>query len=187
MVALGALRCVCAQRNWWAYLGIREDYGGGGMKAISLWEPWATFMALGLKKNETRHWPTSYRGPLLIHAAKRKMTRAEFKTMRQIIDYKIGMGNLSYGMLYELQYGNVVCQVDLIDCQQIRHEICPKICPSGVSKNWKERAEYYFGNYDYGRFMWVTGNLKQFEDPIPYKGKQGFFNVPDEIIKGALE
>lgn len=41
------------------------------MKAISLWQPWATFIAIGEKWLETRSWSTSYRGPLLIHAAKR--------------------------------------------------------------------------------------------------------------------
>jgi hypothetical protein len=41
------------------------------MKAISLWQPWASAIALGWKKNETRHWSTDYRGPLLIHAAKK--------------------------------------------------------------------------------------------------------------------
>jgi hypothetical protein len=40
------------------------------IKAISLWQPWASLMALGLKRHETRHWPTAYRGPIAIHAAK---------------------------------------------------------------------------------------------------------------------
>lgn len=45
------------------------------MKAISLWQPWATAIALGLKRNETRDWPATsggqrYRGWLAICAAK---------------------------------------------------------------------------------------------------------------------
>ena len=40
------------------------------MKAISLWQPWASAMALGLKRNETRSWETLVRGPIAIHAAK---------------------------------------------------------------------------------------------------------------------
>ena len=43
------------------------------MKAISLWQPWATAIAVGAKRIETRHWPTKHRGPLMIHAAKRKV------------------------------------------------------------------------------------------------------------------
>jgi hypothetical protein len=40
------------------------------MKAITLHQPWATLVAIEQKKIETRSWPTSYRGPLAIHAAK---------------------------------------------------------------------------------------------------------------------
>lgn len=41
------------------------------MKALTLWQPWATLVALGVKTIETRSWSTSYRGPLAIHAAKK--------------------------------------------------------------------------------------------------------------------
>jgi hypothetical protein len=39
------------------------------MKAISLWNPWAYAVPLGLKGVETRSWATNYRGPIAIHAA----------------------------------------------------------------------------------------------------------------------
>lgn len=42
------------------------------MKAISLWQPWATLFATEIKKYETRSWATNYRGPIAIHAAKRR-------------------------------------------------------------------------------------------------------------------
>lgn len=41
------------------------------MKAISLWQPWASLIAAGVKSIETRGWPTNYRGQIAIHAAKR--------------------------------------------------------------------------------------------------------------------
>ena len=40
------------------------------MKALSLWQPWASLMAVGAKHNETRDWPTRYKGELAICAAK---------------------------------------------------------------------------------------------------------------------
>ena len=43
------------------------------MRAISLWQPWASVVALGSKRIETRHWSTGHRGPLAIHAAKRRV------------------------------------------------------------------------------------------------------------------
>ena len=45
------------------------------MKALTVWEPWASLMACGRKNIETRSWPTNYRGPLLICAAKRKVKK----------------------------------------------------------------------------------------------------------------
>lgn len=44
------------------------------MRALTLWQPWAQLVALGVKVIETRSWGTKYRGPLLIHAAARKPT-----------------------------------------------------------------------------------------------------------------
>ncbi len=41
------------------------------MKAISIWQPWASLIAIGAKQIETRSWATGYRGLLVIHAAKR--------------------------------------------------------------------------------------------------------------------
>lgn len=41
------------------------------MKAITLWQPWASLLACGAKGYETRSWATSYRGQIAIHAAKK--------------------------------------------------------------------------------------------------------------------
>lgn len=39
------------------------------MKALTIWQPWASLIACGAKRYETRSWPTKYRGPIAIHAA----------------------------------------------------------------------------------------------------------------------
>lgn len=41
------------------------------MKALTVTEPWATLIAIGAKRIETRSWPTDYRGPVAIHASKK--------------------------------------------------------------------------------------------------------------------
>jgi hypothetical protein len=43
----------------------------GTVKALSLMQPWATWVAIGLKSYDTWPWRTEYRGPLLIHASRR--------------------------------------------------------------------------------------------------------------------
>jgi activating signal cointegrator 1 len=136
------------------------------MKAISLWQPWASTMGFGLKKNETRHWSTLYRGPLLIHAAKRKV-RVPWDIWDIVENNGLNLRHLPYGAL--------ICKVDLIDCQQIGDDNCPL----------QDSLEYKLGNYEHGRFMWITDNLKTVE-PISFKGRQGFFDVPDELVKGLF-
>lgn len=39
------------------------------MKALTVHQPYASLIAIGAKRIETRSWSTSYRGPLAIHAA----------------------------------------------------------------------------------------------------------------------
>jgi ASCH domain-containing protein len=41
------------------------------LKAISIKQPWTNMIASGEKTIETRHWPTKYRGPLLIVSSKK--------------------------------------------------------------------------------------------------------------------
>jgi hypothetical protein len=41
-----------------------------GIKVLTLWQPWATLIAEGVKTIETRSWRTNHRGPLAIHAAR---------------------------------------------------------------------------------------------------------------------
>ena len=43
------------------------------MKAITVWQPWATLLATGKKKCETRSWKTNYRGEVLIHAGRKNV------------------------------------------------------------------------------------------------------------------
>lgn len=129
------------------------------MKAISLWQPWASLMAMGLKKVETRHWPTRYRGPLLIHAAK-KFVPPDSGLIQDLV--KIPLGDLPRGCL--------LCKVELIGCHQVNADNRP----------WE--PECSFGNYEIGRYMWITDNLETF-DPIPFRGSQGIFEVPDDLLK----
>jgi len=55
------------------------------MKAITLWQPWAGFVAAGMKRMETRSWPTGHRGEVAIHASMREMTGAEWERYRDFL------------------------------------------------------------------------------------------------------
>lgn len=41
------------------------------MKVLSIQQPWAELICMGIKDVENRSWPTKYRGNFLIHASKK--------------------------------------------------------------------------------------------------------------------
>ena len=138
------------------------------MKAISLWQPWASAMAFGWKRNETRSWATKYRGPLLIHAAKKIVGWPSIEIQAIFWEHEV-FDDIAFEPS-ALPRGVLLCKVDLVDCKKI------------FIHNRPEGIERVLGDYTPGRFMWITDNLKPFLYPIPYRGSQGFFDVPDEIL-----
>lgn len=127
------------------------------IKAITLWQPWASFMAWGLKKNETRSWATSYRGPLAIHAAANSPR-----------DYPIQLLEFApthMGLVKYWPKGVILCVVDLVECIKI----------SGIISDPIDR-ETMMGDYSKGRFIWLTKMIEVFNEPIPCKGHQGLWD-----------
>jgi hypothetical protein len=146
------------------------------MKCLSLWQPWAALMMLNKKRNETRPWYTKYRGPLAIHAA--KMWNAELEEICYQDEFKAALscGNtvmFKNSLKQTLVFGAIVGIVDVKNCIRITAENAP----AGV--------ERLFGDYTPGRYAIVTENARRLREPIPYRGMQGMFEVPDDIFSGA--
>ena len=120
--------------------------------AISLWQPWASFIAIGVKPYETRHWraPPRFIGQTIaIHAAKRKPERDDIEWWRRVSGTKL-----------DLPLGGFVCTVTLREV--LRAEDVP----------FDE-----FGDYARGRFAWRLTNPVPIQPIIPAIGRQGFWNV----------
>ncbi len=148
------------------------------MMCISLWQPWATLMVMGAKLNETRSWPTSHRGPLAIHAAKKWNRELESlcfqepfaRTLSKLRPNEGGMFHLEDILAKVLPFGAIVGVVNVIRC--LRIDTFSVIEPD-------ERA---FGDYTPGRFMWQTTSARQLKTPVPYRGAQGLFTIPDSLL-----
>ena len=132
------------------------------MRIITLYQPYATLMMLGLKQNETRSFKTRVRGELGIHAAasipnwcKMKMAEQPFKSALKGID---------------LPTGKILGTVELIDCVTTSKFLCDQAIYT--ARTWDEIS---FGDYSPGRFAWITKNPIPFEKPIIAKGSQGFW------------
>lgn len=133
------------------------------LKATSLWQPWATGMATGMKFNETRGFATKHRGDLAIHAAKRwkfdqRMIAANFRRL----------GELGFG----LPFGAIVAVVRVIDV----------ISTDQVTLTDREER---WGNYAPGRYAWVTTELRPLADPVACVGQQGMWTL-DPAIEAAV-
>lgn len=160
------------------------------MKAISLWQPWASLVVLGSKTIETRHWSTNYRGPLLIHAAKR-LNRQEMWAYQQDQQFMSAFHKMGKDAnLFQLPFGAIVGMVDLVDCrpsESFRESMREKIW---AKYDWHTEdemnawwTEEHLGNFEPGRFGWVLENPVAYEGDriVPYKGSQGFFEVSEEL------
>jgi len=134
------------------------------MKAISLWQPWAVLCVIEhelRKRFETRHWKTAYRGPLLIHAA-RKRDRGILLSISDLASYLIPFG--IHGPA-DLSFGAIVGRVQLVACHRMRDIPLPSA---------REQA---LGDWAPDRYAWEFEKPEYFAAPIPYRGAQGFFNV----------
>lgn len=135
------------------------------MKVISLWQPWATLVALELKRNETRSWATDYRGPLAIQAAKRRdRDSRDFYNEILLYDQRFAPTLIehSYRNYNDLPFSAVVCTVTLADCRPA--EQCSDLSD----------MERLVGGYAPGRFAWPLVDIERIE-PAPLVGRQGFF------------
>lgn len=161
-----------AEKRRWA----SESRPGDRVKALSLWEPWATLMALGEQTIETRQWSTRYRGPLLICGAKRFVKR-ELLDLLEDPDYRRALSGVWKGRGGDgLSLGKAVALVDLYDC----------VATSALKRIGAVGQDRPFGNYTDGRFGWVTTGLRRLK-PFPVTGRQGLFDVllPDFEDWGA--
>lgn len=146
------------------------------MRAISLWQPWASLWLSPAKLHETRHWATAYRGPLLVHAAKKLVKDVE-PELEDILDSEFG-GH--WGL--DLPTGAIIGVVDLVDCVRTAD-----LYPNRANLTDGERDDLTCGDHSYGRFAWRRGSYRLFKQPIPYRGRQSFFDVPEAIVKAQMK
>lgn len=142
------------------------------MKAITLWQPWATMAVLGIKQHETRSWPTKYRGQLLIHAAAR-FERAWLETVVQAIEHVLAVdvprplhrfiNSSAYRYPGAYAVGALVGFVDVTDCY-------------AVESAHSQGLDAALGDYSAGRWAWQLQGAVPFANPIPCRGRQGFWN-----------
>jgi hypothetical protein len=143
------------------------------MRAITLHQPWATLVACGHKRVETRSWPTSYRGQIAIHAAKVIPPYAQ-----EILDddEHIAFCLEESGIKpKDLPLGKIVAHGLLTNCLLMTADLVDR-CEIERPK------EFDLGDWSVGRYAWILSDVQRIWPPIPWKGAQGLW-----IYDGPLD
>lgn len=150
------------------------------LKIITLWEPWATMLAIGAKTIETRHWSTDYRGEVVIHSAKGGLTQAElYRTCAEepFLSVLKGAGILEAGMsprqvAAAFPRGKIIAVGNLVECHPTESEICvPGVFDERPDLDTEQERE--FGDYSPGRYGLVFEDVSMLHENIPFKSRQG--------------
>ena len=159
------------------------------MKAITVLEPWASVIAKGEKKIETRSWATKYRGKIAIHAAKSSKAVDLPQNFGAIPAYLSLVGpKTSTYLSDDLDLGCVIAIADLVDCRKIigTKERTVKMKGTELTETITIEngiiildegmeidgiTEYSLGDYTPGRYAWILENVQRIK-PVPAKGQQ---------------
>lgn len=125
------------------------------IKVISLHQPWASLMARGAKRFETRSWGTKFRGLVVIHATKQLYVDLRDSAFMRAM-HEAGIDDVN-----KLPLGCALAVGTLVNCYKAE-SVYPHIGES----------ERLFGNYAAGRVAWEFADVRLFEKPVPVRGQQ---------------
>ena len=133
------------------------------MRALTLYQPWASLISVGAKRVETRGWRTSYRGPLAIHAGR--------GGARDDLLYEEPFRQALFGDVYVppararelVPVGCIVATCLLVD-----------VVPTEMTDRWLQHsgsaAERAFGDFSPGRYAWLLDAVAPLAEPIGCAG-----------------
>ena len=124
------------------------------MRALTIRQPWAAAITFADKRVENRTWPTTYRGPVLIHAGK-------------TVDRRHGPMVAAVVRGLQLDLGAVLAVARITGCHEDDGECTP----------WSAS----------GQFHHVLDEVTALPLPIPWKGAQGLWVPPTELMDMVRE
>lgn len=164
------------------------------MKALSLWQPHASLVVLpnpatglpfkkyetrdrrpnyaeiqrsGLSKEESRKgWqePVSMIGRrIAIHAAK---NQTDLVLFNEDDEFRDAVRSLGFKTAESLPLGAIVGTAVLVACHRTERMLVSDV----------------FGDFGPFRWAWEMADARPLAEPIPLRGQQGFFDVPEELF-----
>lgn len=177
------------------------------MRCMTLWQPWASLVAEGIKTVETRGrahpWRRAVGERIAIHAAARWPKCPACNGRAMIADGQFcgdcdGSGHhyLVAEVANEMPLGALLATCVLLDVVPILAgtDALAAEEPRPCVVDWRSTLTYYgepnlgegveidaqrpFGDFTPGRYALILDNLFPLPNPIPAKGKQGLWKTP---------
>ena len=153
------------------------------LMALTLYQPWATLIALGAKRIETRAWscPEACLDRwIAIHASTRGRSAANLHRLldREPFRSVLAAHDITAGTETDatLPRGAVVALAHLVACvptERVRWRLTAS-----------ERA---FGDYRPGRFAWSFDQVVRLSRPVRVRGARWLWTLPPDIETAVLE
>lgn len=159
------------------------------MKAISVWQPWASAIAQEGKHIETRSWRTNYRGPIAIHASRRRvLSEIRHYASRWNFCGALGVRMWEVDLESWLPFGEIIAVAELVECRPTESFTASEI-DQVYFRGWDRESQYTWterdlGDFSPGRFGWVfEDGIRLLDKPIPFRGAQGLFTLPENVSR----
>ena len=137
------------------------------MRALTLHPPWA-YLVPDPKAIETRNWTTMYRGWLAIHVG-RKWDRDGHRFANhpavntELLRILPEIGWPAFPLSAIVAVGRIA-----------------GVIPTERFRTPTDQA--LWGDYGPGRYVWILSDVQRLRAPIDCPGKQGLWDVPEEIV-----
>lgn len=130
------------------------------MHALSVRQPWASLIVLGVKRIETRSWHTNYRGRVAIHASLCHSPECHDLCQRE------PFRSLLLGSPWDRPPRGVVLGiVELLDCVRVEEMDAPS------------ETERTVGDFAPGRWAWLLAEARPLPQPVSVRGRLGLFEI----------
>ncbi len=149
------------------------------MYAITLHQPWATLIALGIKTVETRSWPAPERllgQTFAIHAGKQMVRRPGDRIEQKLRD------RLGEEWSRAIPAGAVLATVTLAGMARVEyvdpmsgHAVHDGRTEVGCAVGSGRTPIDPWGDFSSGRWLWFLEDVESLPEPIPAVGRQSFW------------
>lgn len=181
------------------------------MKALTIRQPWASLIAAGVKTIETRSQRTHHRGPLAIHAGLHRPVEGEDVGdwwWCWDVDQGVIVRQRKWAQ-HPAPLGAIVAVVNVVDCLPV-HDTGTEPIPDDLiyqtvdgralfrqtvvgDPSYSENVHQHditdqlpYGDFSLDRWGHIYADVRPLPEPVPCRGAQGLWNVPDDVEAAVL-